>query len=234
VRTRCGALIDRHIKIDLPPDTNLHLLRDGLDARDWSLLVFTHSHDDHFALNEIQYGLYPFNDDEALGYTIFGNDTVCGRIEAAYPDWPLDLERTNAFETKIFGEYSITPILANHKEDEEAHNLLFFDGERTLLYATDTGVWGNASWQFLADVSLDGLVIECTEGIVDSGYSGHLNLVRMTDMVQRLRAEGILKRDAYVCTTHHSHNGDMTYSELADALEPYGIEAGYDGHEFSI
>ncbi len=234
VRTRCGALIDRHLKIDLPPDTNHHLLRDGLDARDWSALFFTHSHDDHCALTELQYGLYPFNEEEALGFTIFGNPTVCRYIREAYPDWPMDVEETRAFVPTAFGEYTITPILANHKDDEEAHNLIIFDGETTFLYGTDTGVWGDATWDFLQDVRLDGLAIECTEGRVDSGYSGHLNLKKMIDVVQRLRSEGTLKRDAYVCSTHHSHNGDMTYAELAIELAPYGIEAGFDGHEFTI
>lgn len=234
VRTRCGALVDGCLKIDFPPDTNLHILRDRLDARDWSALVFTHSHDDHFALNELQYGVYPFNKEEALGLTILGNATVCGRIREAYPEWPFDLQETHAFEPFQFGEYTITPIRANHKDDEEAHNLILDDGLSRFLYGTDTGIWSEETWSFLKGRKLDGIALECTEGSVGSGYWGHLNLERMVDAIQRLRAEGILGRDAFACSTHHSHNGDMTFAEIEAALAPYGIAAGYDGMEFQI
>ena len=48
VRTRSAALVDGALKIDLPPDTLVHLHQNRLDARDWSALLFTHSHEDHY------------------------------------------------------------------------------------------------------------------------------------------------------------------------------------------
>src|SRR5688572_27504452 len=77
IRSRAGALLDNHIKIDLGPDTLFQINRDRLDARAWSALFFTHSHEDHFAIEELQYGLYPFSEESALTFTVFGNATVC-------------------------------------------------------------------------------------------------------------------------------------------------------------
>ena len=62
VRTRSAALIDGVLKIDFPPDTLTQVQRDLLDALDWTGLVFTHSDDDHFAVDELQYALFPFTD----------------------------------------------------------------------------------------------------------------------------------------------------------------------------
>src|SRR5262249_9052398 len=142
VRTRCGALIDGHLKIDFGPDTLCQLIRDGLDARDWSALFFTHGHDDHFAIEELQYALYPFSEELAYPFSIFGNEKIIGQIEAKYPDWPIDLTITRSFESVRWGEYTITPIQANHMDGEQdAQNLIIDDGSKVLLYATDTGIW---------------------------------------------------------------------------------------------
>jgi phosphoribosyl 1,2-cyclic phosphate phosphodiesterase len=231
LRTRSGALVDGHLKVDFPPDTLAQLHRDGLDAGDWSALFFTHSHDDHFALEELQYGLYPFCDDEALGFTIFGNSTVEALIRERYPEWPMDVRRTRSFEPVSWAGYTVTPIAARHKEDEDAHNLLFQDGRATILYATDTGYWREETWEFLKGFRLDALAMECNSGVAQTDYLGHHTLDSFLSAVGRLREEGILREGATVASTHHSHNGDLTYAELTEILEPKGILAGYDGLE---
>lgn len=234
VRTRCAALIDGHIKIDLPPDTLMQLHRDALDARSWSLLLFTHSHDDHFAISELQYGLFPFNEMERMDFPIYGNAEICRRIAERYPEWPMEVVRTHSFEPFHHLEYTITPIAANHKDDEDAQNHLIELGGQCLLYATDTGVWHEPTFDFLAGKRIDMLAIECTEGFRGTAYSGHLDVIECLHVVDRLRKQGTLHDASQVVTTHHSHNGDATYSELVDALKEQGIIAGYDGLEISF
>src|SRR5687768_1484591 len=164
VRTRCGAIVDGHIKIDLPPDTLMQMHRDDLDARDWSCLLFTHSHDDHFALEELQYGLYPFSELDHLAFPIYGNATICARIEERYPGWPMEAQRTSCFQSFQHLNYTITPVAANHMEDEDVQNHLIERDGKALMYATDTGIWHEETFDFLKMKRIDMLVIECTEG----------------------------------------------------------------------
>lgn len=234
VRTRCGALIDGTLKIDLPPDTLLHLHRDRLDAEDWTALVFTHSHDDHFAPEELQYCLFPFNDQDYLTFTIYANGAICRRLHEMYPEWPMDIVETRSFEPFRHEEYTITPIKANHLPEEDAQNLIVQKGGHTLLYATDTGVWGNETWEHLKGHKLDLLVIECTEGLRCTDYEGHLDIEALLEVVERLHAQGTLHPDSQVCTTHHSHNGGATHAMLEEALNPHGIEVGFDGKELLV
>lgn len=234
VRTRSGALIDGHLKIDLPPDTAWQMQRDGLDARDWTGLVFTHSHDDHLAVDEVQYGLYPFNNREVLGYSIYGNAQVCARIEARYPDWPIELTVTRSFESFTHMDYTITPVRATHGEGEDTQNLLIERAGKTLLYATDTGIWEEPTWQFLADRRLDLLVLECTEGVSGTQYHGHLDTDECRDVVRRLRSMGTLGPRTPVVTTHHSHQGSATHAQLEAILGEEGMMVGYDGLEINL
>src|SRR3979409_2196640 len=97
VRTRAAALIDGEIKVDFGPDTLAQIQRDGLDAGNWTAALFTHSDEDHLAVSEFQYFLYPFCDNEQLPFAVFGNTTVCGIIREHYPDWPMEVTETEAF-----------------------------------------------------------------------------------------------------------------------------------------
>ncbi len=234
LRSRSAALVDGHLQLDLPPDTFFQLAREGIDARKWSAILFTHSHDDHFAPTELQYALYPFNPYEYAGFAVFGNDEIIRRIEALYPDWPFELFKTKSFEPFKFAGYTITPIHAHHKLDEDSHNLIIEDGKRVLLYGTDTGIWFEETWDFLKGIKLDALVIECTEGFVPTAYTGHLDITDCLGVVARLREQGTLRPSSKVVTTHHSHNGNATHCQLEETLRPKGIEPGYDGMEFSF
>lgn len=234
VRSRSAAIIDGHLKIDLPPDTLLQLSREKLDARDWSAILFTHSHEDHLAVAELQYALYPFNDYDYPGFTVYGNATVAEIINNRYPDWPMDIVTIKSFECFRHGEYSITPIRANHKQDEDCHNFIIDDGKSSMLYATDTGVWHEPTWEFLSDFRFDGLVIECTEGIHRTTYYGHLDVAECINVIERLRRIGALKENSKAVTTHHSHLGGVTHAQLEATLNPHNIIVGYDGLEFEI
>src|SRR5947209_6571308 len=116
VRTRAAALVDEGLKIDFGPDTLAQIQRDGLDPTDWTAVLFTHSDEDHLAVSEFQYFLYPFCDNDNLPFAVFGNATVCGIIREHYPDWPMEITETVAFQPFQHAAYNITPILAHHKD----------------------------------------------------------------------------------------------------------------------
>lgn len=234
IRTRTGALIDGHLKIDFGPETNFQCARDGVDARDWSAIFFTHSHEDHLSIAELQYMLYPFNLNLAASLTIFANTFVADLLHERYPDWPFEIIETHSFHGFEYMGYEVIPISAYHKLDEDSQNIIFKKDGTTFLYGTDTGIWREPTWEFLRDFQLDGLVIECTDGRNKSSYYGHLNIEECLATVQRLRDQGTLKPNAKIITTHHSHYGDATHAELEEILNPFGIDVGFDGMEFEI
>lgn len=229
IRTRSGAIVDETIKIDLSCDTYGQLIRDGLNAYDWTALFFTHSDDDHLAVSEIQYALDPFTSQRFLPYTIYANATVAEIIRNRYPKWPIEIIQTQSFQCYEHLDYRITPIKATHISDEDCHNLIFQKDGKTVLYATDTGIWHNDTWSFLQNFTLDALVIECTDGFNPTPYEGHLSLHECVEVVQRLRSAAILASNSRVVTTHHSVRGMATHEELVDALRPHNIQAGFDG-----
>lgn len=234
IRSRSSALVDDGLKIDFPPDTFHQVIRDGLKPQDWTAVVYTHSDDDHLAVNQLQYALHPFTSHEKFEFTIYGNQAVIDRLWQRYPDWPMEAVVTQSFVPFCHGDYRITPIRANHKHDEDSHNLLIERDGRGLIYATDTGIWSEETWEFLQGLRAHALIIECTDGFSPSGYAGHLDIKQCVQVVERLKRQGTLSAATPVFTTHHSHQGNGTHAELSEALEKHGIHAGFDGLVFDF
>lgn len=230
VRSRSAALVDGQLQLDFGPDTWGQLVREGISATDWCAVVYTHADADHFAIEELQYALYPFTDGEEPGFVIYGNNLVAARIRARYPDWPFEVVTTKSFVPFSVCDYRVTPVKAKHgSPDEDTQNLLVQSEGKSLLYATDTGVWDEPTWEFLSGIKLDGLVLECTEGFELTPYNGHLDIEEFAEVVERLRKLGVVHNQTKVVSTHHSHNGKATYDELVEALGKIGAIAGYDG-----
>ena len=229
VRTHASAIVDDGLKIDLSPDTPVQMVANGLRATDWDLLLFTHSDDDHFAISQLQYALYPFTASHALPFPIYGNEVVLEKIQAHYPDWPFDLVRMAPFEPFETAGYRITPLRARHTPDEECFNFLIERDGRKLVYATDTGVWPEETIAHLRGVRLDLLVVECTNAFQPSTYLGHLDLQSLSYLLSRLREVGTLDAASRVVTTHHSAAGGARHCDLVPALAQLDAEPGYDG-----
>lgn len=229
IRSRASALVDDSLKIDLGPDSWSQIARDGLDARDWTALLFTHSDADHFAPDELMYTLFPFNDFEFAGFVVYANLTICRRILEKFPEWPVEMRTTKSFVPMQHAGYTILPIRAHHLDEEDAHNLVISDGASTLLYGTDTGVWDPPTWEALGDLKLDCLVLECSEGFASTKYDGHLDIEEFDLVLDRLIKLGTVHSGTQIWTTHHSHQGEGTHEELCAHFEPRGVNVGYDG-----
>lgn len=228
IRSRASALVDGVLKIDLGPDTWHQMVRDSLDARDWTALLFTHSDADHFSPDELMYTMFPFNDMEFAGFTLYANELICRRILDKFPDWPVEMVMTQSFKSFQHGEYTITPVRAHHNPQEDAHNFIVQDEKSTLLYGTDTGIWDSPTWEALAGYKLDCLILECSEGFASTDYDGHLDANEFLYVLGRLREMGTVHQDTQVWTTHHANLGEATHAELQTFFTPHNVNIGYD------
>lgn len=234
LRTRASAVVDDILRLDFGPDTFAQCQLLGVRPFDWKYIAFTHSHDDHFAPKELQYMFPPFVSEDAPRPIILGNQAILDGITSAFSDAvKLDLQLIQSFRSVNVGEYEITPIRAYHKLDEDSLNLII-KRDKTLLYATDTGVWQEPTWEFLEGWRFDAIVMEATDGFNPTEYWGHLSAHEMVAMVNRLREMGCAPSGIPIATTHHSHAGLATHAELREFFEPLGITVGFDGMQFSF
>ncbi|MEP6754527.1 MAG: MBL fold metallo-hydrolase, partial [Chthonomonadales bacterium] len=211
-------------------------VRLGLRMADVSAIVFTHSHDDHLAEAELQYLSWMFvPEPRKEPLLIAGSATVIDKIRAG-----VNLERVNlelieleAWQTRAVGDWNVTPIIANHDPTKICFNLIIERDGSSLLYATDTGWYGEETWKFLEGVRLAGVVVEASRAAHET-YPGHLSLDDVIRFKDRLVSQETIIAGAPVVTTHHSHRSGLLHAQIEPLVEPSGIAVGYDGMEFTI
>ncbi len=233
IRTRSQALIDDALAIAFPAATYMHILQNRLNAAKWTGVIITHAHSDHFYPSDFVLRRPPFGHG-AVPLTVY-----CNRM-ATYMAQNIDMQKqlrgaevefqiVDAFVPFRHGRYEITPLRADHDESQDAYTYLISDGEKTLLYAHDTGYFPDATWEYLKGRRLDCVSLDCTYGALPTHREGHMSLDVCAEVAERLAKEGCIGSAARRIVNHFSHNGLLIYDELVPKAAEYGLEVSYDG-----
>ncbi|MBO8415736.1 MAG: MBL fold metallo-hydrolase [Proteobacteria bacterium] len=238
VRTRASVLVDEHLLIDMSPEWSAQLTREGLTARQIDMVLFTHTHPDHFNVGEFVSRAEGFacNIDSPLH--VFGNDCA---IKGAFN--ALDGLQGERFEFHLlapflsceFNGYKITPTLANHAKHELCYNYLIEKDGRTFFYGLDSGWLPDSTFEFLKGRHIDTAVLECTYAKREGTHTAnHLNFASLFEEVELLKQNGSLDDKSVVITSHVSHSGGMTHAGLCELMEEHGIVTAFDGLQVQI
>lgn len=231
LRTRSSVLIDGVLKIDFPPDTLHHVLRDGIDLGLVKDLFITHTHLDHLRAEDLEMRLPVYAHGLDAPLQVYGHDAVIRKCREAVgrPDAErLVLRRIVPFETVDTGTAKVTPLPANHDPDETC--LLFViekDGKR-IFYGHDTGLLPDDTWTWLEQTTLDLAILDCTNGHLPF-TGGHLNSEAVLGIRNRLKNKGILGKDGKVAVTHFSHNIGLLHDDLTRFFDQEQIIVAFDG-----
>ena len=139
------------------------------------------------------------------------------------------------FKTYEKDGYNITPLSATHGAAEAIFYMIEKDG-KAMLYAHDTGIFPDETWEFLekTDVKFDLISLDCTNGLKESKYPGHMGLALDVTVRDRLKEMGKVD-DSTVCVINHfSHNGLVGYDEMVPLAEKEGFVVSYDGLEIEF
>lgn len=237
IRTRCQALVNDDLLIDFPPDTYLHVLNYGLDLDKVKDIIVTHSHEDHFYVEDLanrQSGYCPVRAPHVMN--LYGNDAVKAEYDACHripynESLPTVVKMTEVFEYQPhkIGNYTVYPMLADHNTREKCYIYLIVDGEgKTLLYAHDTGYFREDCWEFLKKFKLDLVSLDCNHG-KENAERNHMGLECCAKVKERLINEGYTKETTQFVVHHFSHNCKfLCHDEIVQAASKYGFLVSYD------
>ncbi|WML48354.1 MBL fold metallo-hydrolase [Neobacillus sp. PS3-34] len=235
IRTRTSAIIDDILKIDFPPDTNLHVLRDGIDLSKITDLLITHTHSDHLYPEDLSMRLpiYAHGFDHPLH--VYGHDLpifLC-RNRIGNTDGHIIYHHTHAYRTYEVSNYKVTPLLADHNKQESCMIFAIEKNEKSFLYGHDTGWFPHETWEWLKGKQMDLIILDCTNGHFPVRHN-HLNIEAVKEMQGLFLQENILKKEGKIIVTHFSHNIGLQHQDLEDIFKPLGIEVAYDGKMIEI
>ncbi|WP_075980391.1 MBL fold metallo-hydrolase [Bacillus massilinigeriensis] len=235
IRTRTSAIIDDTLKIDFPPDTNLHVLRDGIDMSKMTDLLITHTHTDHLYAEDISMRLpiYAKGNDHPLH--IYGHDlplykcrTRIERIEQGFT-----FNRILPYKEYQVGEFQVTGLLADHDKNETCFIYMIEKNGKRILYGHDTGWFPEETWEWLKGRQIDVAILDCTNGLFPV-RNNHLNIEAVIEMQSIFKSEEILNDHGKVIVTHFSHNIGLLHEDLETIFQPHDIEVAYDGMRITI
>ena len=246
IRGRAGALLDGVLKLDFGPDSFRQMLDNNLDYTHLRALLVTHSHEDHFAVSDVAYRRRGFGQirDGEPPLVVYGNERVGAMMERYLSD-RLAYRRVKPFESLEIEGYAVTPLEAVHcisaapgagwpvvfeerayMRSEEAFIYLIEKDGASLLYAHDTDELTPADMEFLQGRNLNLVSMDCTNGVLDANYIGHMGINDNLRMREKLLANGAADAHTIFVSNHFSHNGLAPYEELCRRLP--GFRVSYD------
>jgi len=231
IRTRSSVLIDETIKVDFPPDTYYHMLRDQIDMAAVEHLFITHTHTDHLFAADLEKRMPVCAKGVEHPLHIYGHDLTlhhCAR-ELDLKSKLYELHLVQPFRTvQLDEETQVTPLLADH--DRKQTCLLYFIERKgkALLYGNDSGWFPDETWAWLEQKSFDAAILDCTKGPLP-GRRNHMNIEAVLELNELFRQKRMLRENGRIIATHFSHNCGLLHEDLEKEFSPHGVLVAYDG-----
>lgn len=238
IRTRSQSLINDDLLIDLPADTYCHFLANGIEGDKIKYLLVTHSHPDHLypAELEMRSGCFAHNM-RAPKLQIFCSKGAFEAVKTKVPENEgYELNLIKPFEKFTLEGYEITPLAARHMEGDDA---VFYvvKGEKTLLYAHDTGFFFEEVFDFIKKENLyfDFITLDCTNVDIPISDSGtHMGLPNIDRLMKRLEELSAVDENTVKYVNHFSHNAEPLQHVLEEKVSEKGFKVAFDGEIFEI
>ena len=235
IRTRSQSLINDDLLIDFPADTYSHFLNCGIRGDRIKYLLITHAHSDHFYSADLGMRRSPFaHGMEMPNLRLIASEATLNTMSCV----PKGIETLvlRAFETVELGSYRITAFPARHMLESEAF-IYLIEGEKTILYAHDTGYFYENVFQYMEErkIRLDMISLDCTNvdiPIADEGT--HMGFDNIARVLTRLENMGVIDEKTLRYVNHFSHNGNPLHHLLCERASEYGCCVSYDGCEVYI
>jgi len=239
MRTRSQSLVNEDLLIDFPPDTLMHFHQNAIRGDRVESLLITHSHDDHYYRQDIRRhgGFYAYNmEHERLRIVcperVYDDLTdYFARVDTKITA-TMEVVQAKPYEPMQLGRYRVTPLRAKHAPGQVALIYVIEDGEKSLLYAHDTGYFYDEVLEYIQKEGLrfDLASFDCTYAQLPCADSkNHMGLDTVERLTARLREIGAIDGATRLFVNHFSHNGNPLHDQMEEKARAIGCEVAYDG-----
>ena len=247
IRKRASLLVNDEIIIDLTPDCQVSMNMYGKDMGKVKFLLQTHTHLDHFDINQFTTLDYKYAIKRKDSLMLVCSELCLNDIQNKVSKYDkmnlynddylnkinLKTKTLNHGESIIFGTYNIKAIYCSHDENIGAQLYLIKQNGKTLLYATDTPPITETTLRELKGEKIDCIFLDESFGLRDYSFS-HLNIKGFDEYINTLKQNRLLNKNCLVYATHLTHDGNPLHEELEQILNKYGYMPAYDGLEIEL
>ena len=174
---------------------------------------------------------------------VYGNEAVKKKFDKAYNEMYQAIKDCYEFilikeyEKLYLDEYVVTPIRARHMKNENCFIYLIQKGNKSILYANDTGYLYEDAFEYLLKnkIRLDFVSLDCTmvnNPIKDT--EGHMGFDGCNRVALKLKEMGVVDENTQIYVNHFSHNGNPLQDNLEKIAAPFGLKVSFDGLEIEL
>lgn len=243
IRTRAGVLVDDDTLIDFSPDAYTNALKYDIHLSTIKTVLMTHSHEDHFFPMDMTSRASRFcqgRQEDIL--TVYGGEPLTKGLKQF--GWQRNKELTRnlqynvvkpkeSFETP--SGHKVTAYPTPHMLDEECYIYLIEKGGKSYLQCHDSGEpydWVIEDMK-AKGVKLDMVALDCTYGLIEEEYGGHMNLNQNVRVKNKMMEMGVIDERTKVFVTHIAHCGGVN-AEIEQKANANGMFVAYDGLEVEL
>lgn len=232
IRRRSSIMINDDLLIDMGPDLLNSCVTFNINLSNLKFCLITHCHFDHFYPENIEIRSERYQLNTFPNLNILANSSVFFKLtQLGYKDSELHINRIEAelYKSYIFDDYTIIPIPANHAHEYGMSlNYIVKYKNKTLLYATDTGIYDDVWIKKITNYKFNCIILDGTNVFTDTSPN-HLNIKGIEIMKEKFYDNGNIYDDTEIICTHFSHEGLPLHDDLAKRLSEYNIITAYDG-----
>ena len=238
LRTLSQTPVDGKLLIDMPYDTHMHFMQNGINFGDIENVLITHVHDDHYCPDLFSVRGSDFA--HAIKHekiNVYGNADVKRLFDGFFELFPIrdEIRRNIALHTLApleaveIGGYTVTPLHANHAPEQVALNYIVDDGRSALLYLLDSGF---PTEETLAAIEkyprkFSFVLMDGTMGV--NYYVHHMNFEQDKQLKNTLLSLGVADERTQFAVMHITHNHCGLHEETERYFKDSGIAVAYDG-----
>lgn len=232
IRTRSQSIVNDDLLIDLPSDSYMHFLQNGIEGDAIKYLFITHSHSDHFYYEELSLRRAPYSHSmRSTDLQVFCGEGVFNKIYERGLPQNVKVSKISPFETVKLDEYCVTALPARHMKGDGAL-IYIIQGDKTILYAHDTGYFYDEVLSFLKEKEFrfDLVSFDCTNvDIPVSDEESHMGLSNVERLAKKLYEFGAVSDKTKLYLNHFSHNANPIHNVLEEKVREMGMHVSYDG-----
>lgn len=238
IRKRCSYMINDDFVIDAGPDLFAACALHDVNLLNVSYMAITHSHLDHFFIQNLKLRSKHFRQGTDLPNMTFvgGPSTMTKLNQSGSKDVDMGIERVPLlpYETVDLGRYHLKSVRATHfPAVGDAMNFIIDDGEKKVMIASDTGLYRDEVWEHLQDEKVDMIIIEATKGELPSNIV-HMNIEDVEQSLEKMKEIGAITDKTKIYATHFGHQHCPPHEELSNILDAKGITCVYDGLQVTL
>ena len=246
IRTRHQTLINDDLLIDLPADTYLHALNNGLRFDKVKYLILTHTHSDHFYPKELEMKVVPYaHNQQSENLSIYGGKGTEKVFVEKFNGFTLNGFKDKVIfnyidcykPTKIGDGYIITSLPARHEFGNDARIYIIEKDGKTILYAHDTGIIYDEIYKYIEEnkIHFDFISLDCTNGeLVFPDQSSHMGFCQIERVLKKFHEIKAIDDKTIIYINHFSHNANPTQEHLETVAEKYGLNVAFDGEQIDF